>query len=81
MKVEVHQKSEEDAERDDARSEWLRHPFTQSLKQHAERSVKDQLDQLLSACSKSSDPEVRSEYQKYVERKATLVLFERGGKR
>lgn len=80
MKVDVQRKTEEEDERDGARGEWIRHPFTAELRQSAERSARVQLDHLLAACSKSTDAEVRGQYQKYLEQKATQLLFERGGK-
>jgi hypothetical protein len=70
---------EEDA--DDVRSQWLRHEYTQTLKKFAASSYEQQFAFLLGACAKSPDPEVRAEYQKYVERKATLLLFEQGKKK
>ena len=73
--------SEEDDDRDELRSEWLRHGFTERLRNYAVKAERLQLAELMGACAKSSDPEVRAQYERYVERKATVVVFERGGKK
>jgi hypothetical protein len=81
VRVEVQKQSEEQSADEELREEWLRHPFTQSRREALEREAGKQLTELFGACEKSTDPEVRGQYRRYIELSAMAIVFKRGGKK
>lgn len=81
MRVVVEKDSEEQSADDELRDEWLRHPFTINRRDALKRDAEKQFRNLMGACEKSSDPEVRGQYRQYVELQAMAIVFERGGKK
>ena len=50
-------------------NEWARHPYTKKMIEAVERRANGAMTNLMSACAKSSDPEVRAKHSSYLEAK------------
>ena len=66
--------AEEKDDREDVRSDWLSHPYTQMWAEKAPAAAKKALDALTAAASQSTDPKVLAAYTEWKE-KATFALW------
>jgi len=72
------QKTLRETDLDEAKGEWLGHPFTQHTRGQFEKSAKSALKQLLADCATSADPKVRHAYARYVELESMVVFLTKG---
>ena len=72
MNVEIPEAPDED----NAKSSWLRHDHTLKLRRVLRKNAHDAHVRLLSICAKSSDPEVRGQYEVFMSTRTHQILFE-----
>jgi hypothetical protein len=76
----VPRQSEEESEVDEEREQWLRNPVTVAIKVSFRRMLSDQQSQLFATCNKTSDPEVRGAYARYLELGRMVGMLDKGPK-
>ena len=77
-KIVVQKPSDEENEFDEEKQAWLQNPMTNAVRESVLKNMRVMLTNLLGACGKSTDPEVRGFHAQYHELKVMLAMLEEG---
>jgi hypothetical protein len=73
--------SSEDDDKQILRRDWLQHEYTLGWSRSADKDAENARKLMLSCCARSTDPEVRGAYNKWLELETISVFLKNGAKK